>query len=354
MRKAIASAAFAGLLVAGNLWAASGDDLFVRGRTAFRAGQYEQALPDLTAAADSYLADAQTEFGTETISAVLLDRYETSLVYLALANARLNHDAEALEAIVRIAASERIEPRFALLELGPDVATFPDLATRLAPGQLPVNNSLARIGLENAAAAAATASTQEDTSRPLPAVTPRMTPPPASEPVPMPEPIVVPAPLPLPPPAPEPVVVPMPAPQPLPSFPPAPVANVNGTESLQQAEDFAARGDVASASAVYERFLATPGASRETLIQVASGFYRIGAYDRARFAFDRLGDLHRGEEDLRYYKAVSLFETGAYFDARKELTCALPYIEVTTEVAHYSAMIDEMAHASAAPAISLE
>jgi tetratricopeptide (TPR) repeat protein len=283
MRKAIAFAALAGLLVAGNLPAAGSDDLFVRGRTAFRAGQYEQSIPDLSAAADSYLADA------------LLDRYETSLVYLALAYERTNRDADALETIVRIAASERVEPRFARLELSPDVAAFPDLATRLASGQLPAH---------------------EDTSLPLPAVTAKVIPPPAPMPV--------------------------------------PVANVNGSESLQQAEELAARGDVASAAAIYERFLATPGVSRETLVQVAAGFYRINVYDRARYAFDRVGELRRGEEDLRYYKAVSLFETGAYYDARKELDCALPFIEVTTDVAHYSAMIDEMAHVAGAPAAALE
>jgi tetratricopeptide (TPR) repeat protein len=317
MRKAIAFAALAGLLVTGNLPAAVGDDPFLRGRTAFRAGQYEQSIPDLSAAAERYLADAQTEFGSNTVSAELLDRYETALVYVALAYARTNRDADALEAIVRIAASERVEPRFALLELAPDVATFPDLATRLAPGQLPVNNSLVR---------QATPTAQEDTSVPLPAVTAKVT-----EPPPAPEPLVVPAPV------------------------PTPAANVNGNESLQQAEELAARGDVASASAIYERFLTTPAVSRETLVQVASGFYRIGVYDRARYAFDRVGELRRGEEDLRYYKAVSLFETGAYYDARKELACALPFIEVTTEVAHYSTMIDEMAHAAGAPAaVALE
>jgi tetratricopeptide (TPR) repeat protein len=332
MRKAIAFAALAGLLVAGNLAAAAGDDLFVRGRTAFRAGQFEQAIPDLSAAADSYLADAQTEFGSNTVSAVLLDRYETALVYLALAYARTNREADALEAIVRIAASERVEPRFALLELAPDTATFPELATRLAPGQLPVNNSLARQALPPVLAPAAPPPvTHEDTSVPLPAVTPKVIPPP-------------------PPPAPEPVIETTPLPLPV----PAPVANVTGNESLQQAEELAARGDVASAAAIYERFLATPGVSRETLAQVATGFYGIGAYDRARYAFDRVGELHRGEEDLRYYKAVSLFETGAYYDARKELACALPFIEVTTEVAHYSAMIDEMANAAGAPAAALE
>ncbi|MCU1228803.1 MAG: hypothetical protein JWO97_1687 [Acidobacteria bacterium] len=327
MRKAIAFAALAGLLVAGNLAAAAGDDLFVRGRTAFRAGQFEQAIPDLSAAADSYLADAQTEFGSNTVSAVLLDRYETALVYLALAYARTNREADALEAIVRIAASERVEPRFALLELAPDTATFPELATRLAPGQLPVNNSLARQALPPVLAPAPLPVTHEDTSVPLPAVTAKVIPPP---------------------PAPEPVVEATPLPA------PAPVANVNGSASLQQAEELAARGDVASAAAIYERFLGTPGVSRETLAQVATGFYGIGAYDRARYAFERLGELHRGEEDLRYYKAVSLFETGAYYDARKELACALPFIEVTTEVAHYSAMIDEMANAAGAPAAALE
>jgi hypothetical protein len=105
MRKAIAFAALAGMLVAGNLFAATADELLASGETAFRGGQYEQAIGALSAAAESLFAEAQSEFGTSTVSAVLLDKYETALVYLAVAYARTNRDNDAVEAIVRIAAS---------------------------------------------------------------------------------------------------------------------------------------------------------------------------------------------------------------------------------------------------------
>ena len=42
--------------------------------------------------------------------------------------------------------------------------------------------------------------------------------------------------------------------------------------------------------------------------------------------------LPEGEEDLRYYNAVALYETGNYQEAQKELACALPFIQVTEDV----------------------
>ena len=136
--------------------------------------------------------------------------------------------------------------------------------------------------------------------------------------------------------------------------PRAVVADAGATDSLRRAEELGDRGDVASATEIFERLLASPNVSREALVEIATGFYRIGVYDRARYAFDRVGELRRGEEDLRYYKAVSLFETGDYYDARKEIACALPYLEVTGEVAHYRDMIDEMALASGRRSLLLE
>jgi tetratricopeptide (TPR) repeat protein len=413
MRKAIAFAALAGMLVAGNLFAATADELLASGETAFRGGQYEQAIGALSAAAESLFAEAQSEFGSSTVSAVLLDKYETALVYLAVAYARTNRDNDAVEAIVRIAASERMEPRYALLALTPEVAEFDALVARLAPGQLPVNNALA-LQLTAVAPAAEpvpppVAATEE--LAPLPVVTPKaapeVVPAPQPEPMAVPEPVVpsavaeaVPAPqpcacpavpdidaalaaqraadqkaadervaevqraaeariaaiqaataAPAPSPAPQPAIVVQP--QPAIIVQPQPIDSTS-TGSLRDAESFAMRGDAASAAAIYERVLASPSASRETLAQVATGFYLIGEYDRARYAFNRVGELKRGEEDLRYYKAVSLFETGDYYDASKEIACALPYIEVTDEVAHYREMIDEMAQATGRRATSLE
>ena len=357
MRKVIAIAALAGLLVLGDVFGAVADDLLARGQAAFRAGKYDQAIADLTTAADSFASSSQ------------LARYETALVYLTLAYARTNRETDATEMITLLAASERVEPHFATLTLAPETSDFAALAERLAPGQL-------------------TIAAQEDTSAPLPAVTPKAAPVVEAQPQPQPQPCVCPA-----------GVTQLeleqqlaaqraadqkaadervaalqraaeeriaalrsaalqPAnPQPQTSVvvqPRAAVVDAGAADSLRRAEELGDRGDVAGAAEMYERMLASPSASRETLVEIATGFYRIGVYDRARYAFDRIGELQRGEEDLRYYKAVSLFETGDYYDARKEIACALPYLEVTGDVAHYRDMIHEMAQAAGPRAVVLE
>lgn len=344
MRKVIAIAAFACLLAAGGVFAAAADDALARGQAAFRAGQYERAIAELTPAADAFANSSQ------------LAKYQTALIYLTLAYDRSGRQRDAVEMITLLAASERVEPHYAALALGAEVADFPAVATRLAPGQLPAT---------------------EDTSAPLPAVTPKaQTTTPCSCP---------------------PGVTqleleqqlaaqraadqraadervaaiqraaeerlaalrttPAPQPQPQPQqsvvVQPRPVIDANTSDALHRADELSA-SDVTGASEMYERVLANANASREALVEVATGFYRIGAYDRARYAFDRVGELRRGEEDLRYYKAVSLFETGDYYDARREIACALPYLEVTGDVAHYRDMIDEMATASGRPTVVLE
>jgi tetratricopeptide repeat protein len=114
--------------------------------------------------------------------------------------------------------------------------------------------------------------------------------------------------------------------------------------SLRDADSLAQQGDAAGAGRIYHRVAVTPNASREILAAAASGLYRTGDYAGAAAAFKRLGTFARGEEDLRYYYAVSLYETGQYEQARKELACALPYIEVTDEVARYRTKIEQTAN----------
>jgi hypothetical protein len=58
--------------------------------------------------------------------------------------------------------------------------------------------------------------------------------------------------------------------------------------------------------------------------------------------------FHRGEEDLRYYNAVSLFETAHYEEAKKELACALPFLEATGSVERYREKIEQMGSQTAA------
>lgn len=144
-----------------------------------------------------------------------------------------------------------------------------------------------------------------------------------------------------------PALEPLPAPAPAPSPAPAPITApatpppiVDPT--LEQAASLAANGQPDQARRVYAALLNTANVSRQTMSAAARGLYRIGAFADAVEAFRNLGTFNRGEEDLRYYNAVALFETGHYEDAKKELACALPYIQVTDDVARYRDKIQKM------------
>lgn len=111
--------------------------------------------------------------------------------------------------------------------------------------------------------------------------------------------------------------------------------------ALRQADAYATSGDFEAAHDQYVRIASDPNAGREALSESAVGLYRIGSYRESAAAFRRLGVFARGEEDLRYYFAVALYETGDYRAAQKELACALPFIEVTDEVARYRMKIEQ-------------
>ncbi|MGH9423689.1 MAG: tetratricopeptide repeat protein [Thermoanaerobaculia bacterium] len=150
------------------------------------------------------------------------------------------------------------------------------------------------------------------------------------------------------PPALEPLPAPAPAPVPEPTPATAPVATAQPVlppvidPSLEQAASLAANGQPEQAQRVYLALLNSANVSRATIAAAAQGLYRLAAYADAVEAFRNLGTFSRGEEDLRYYNAVSLFETGHYDDAKKELACALPYIQITSDVARYRDKIQQM------------
>lgn len=133
-----------------------------------------------------------------------------------------------------------------------------------------------------------------------------------------------------------PALEPAPAPAPVVTAPPV----IDPT--LDQAASLAANGQPDQARRVYLALLNAANVSRATLAASAQGLYRLGDYADAVEAFRDLGTFSRGEEDLRYYNAVSLFETGRYADAKKELACALPYIQITSDVARYRDKIEKM------------
>jgi hypothetical protein len=146
-----------------------------------------------------------------------------------------------------------------------------------------------------------------------------------------------------------PVVVPEPAAEtraPLPTPAPARTASLSGSEALttlRQANDFVSAGEVAAAHELYTRLANDRNVSRDVVAEAAIGLYRIGSYGESVAAFRRMDAFARGEEDLRYYFAVALYETGAYREAQKELACALPFIQVTEDVARYRLKIEQSA-----------
>jgi hypothetical protein len=99
-------------------------------------------------------------------------------------------------------------------------------------------------------------------------------------------------------------------------------------------------GNLTDARRAYRELLGVPGLEHETLIRVAEGLYRARDFSGALSAFNRVGTLRRGEEPYRYYIAVALYETGDFARAKKELAAALPYIEVTPDVARYRTKIE--------------
>jgi tetratricopeptide (TPR) repeat protein len=147
-----------------------------------------------------------------------------------------------------------------------------------------------------------------------------------------------------------------PAPQPVPAPVPEQRAETLGRDDwqtlLRRADEFAEAGRVAEAVEIYAR-VAAAAVPREALARAATGLYRTRAYQPAVGAFARLAPFGRGEEDLRYYYAVSLFESGRYAQAQHELACALPFLQLTDDVIRYRMRIEQMvAWQQALPAVA--
>jgi len=117
--------------------------------------------------------------------------------------------------------------------------------------------------------------------------------------------------------------------------------------SLRQADASASQGEIDDANSLYMRVANSENVPREVLAQAAIGLYRTGSFRNAVSAFRRLGTFAKGEEDLRYYNAVALYETGSYSEAQKELSCALPFIQVTDDVTRYRVKIEQTAQQQA-------
>lgn len=111
--------------------------------------------------------------------------------------------------------------------------------------------------------------------------------------------------------------------------------------TLRHAETLAVAGNLDEANHIYTTLAASSASTREAIAAAAAGLYRIGAFDQSVTAFTRLGPLARGEDDLRYYHAVALYETGHFAEAKAELAAALPNLKRTDDVERYRAKIEQ-------------
>jgi len=440
--------------------ATSAETMLDLGMRAFRAGDYASAAVDLQNASDTLLAPDLLQSYVETGRLDQLQPFETALVYLALAQFRLQREDDARDTVVRLLAAERFSPTYANLPLQAEAADFETLAAALVPSSnLPANVQMAavdpsmplppvrplaetvtlgtaigrperqalvdsftsaereRIQRQAAAAQAVAAAHAVPPPALAPPVLPAAPPPvqtvsveekvpapetvldsPSSSAVPagadpapftvlqpevkttepqpqprteIPQAVPEPAPVPEPTTVPEPVLVPAAPIQPEPhvelpaepqvqpwvsSAPADPERRVltmpsgmpsGGSSSgavylttLRQAEALADNGYAAEANRIYTGLAISDGVPREVVAEAAVGLYRTGAYRDAVQAFRRMGAFARGEEDLRYYNAVALYESGDYQAAQKELACALPFIEVSDDVARYRTKIE--------------
>ena len=341
------------------------DPVLQRGIENYRAGKYAEAVTDLRSAADALLTPEQMRTYVSTGRFESLANFETAVVYLTMAYAKLGKDAEAREQVQRLLVAEQIHPTYAALPLTADVAEFENVAKRIAPSaQLPANSAVAalrgtapqpataetRVAAERAAIdkeadrriaearqkaderyTAERAAIQQELDRRIAearaasekeaderiaadraAIEKQMA---------------------------EQIAAERAAAQPRSSV----LVEETGSEvdRLRQADALVTKGQIDAANAIYVRLLNAETTSRDVLAGVATGLYRTGDYSDAVRAFQRVGNLSRGEEDLRYYKAVSLYETGRYDDARKELACALPYIPLTEDVSRYRTKIEQ-------------
>jgi tetratricopeptide (TPR) repeat protein len=121
---------------------------------------------------------------------------------------------------------------------------------------------------------------------------------------------------------------------------PRPLSATEVTTRLAAAERALNGANLNEARRGYRELLAAPGIDHDSLIRIAEGLYRARDFAAALSAFNRIGALRRGEEPYRYYVAVAAYETGDYARAKKELAAALPYIEITPDVARYRTRIE--------------
>lgn len=293
--------------------------LLHRGISHYDAGQNEAGVKELRTAAFG-LVDS-------------IPQFETAQIYLALASDALKVEADARRAAQRVIAADRIERRYGALAIpGATRTAFDQLTARLL-----TSDQVAFLR-----------------GSPSPAPPPVPAPQHSSAPAPEPQPPAAPVPAPpqptanpKSPPAPVPVTRSQPKtqPQPQPKQKPQPQPQPTATRpvdintQLAQADTALAGNNLPAARAIYQSVINQPSLDHATLLRIGEQSYRARDFATAVRAFTRSG-FATGEQPYHYYFAVALYETGQFEAARRELAEALPYIEVTQDVAQYRAKIE--------------
>jgi tetratricopeptide (TPR) repeat protein len=319
---------------------ASGDDfyqrLYQRGMAHFAAGEYEGAYADLRRAAFGFVEQ--------------VDTFETAQAYASIAAHHLGHDNDARDSLMRIVGAEKVQPHFRSVKLPDAVRSEIDtIAATLLTAQ---ESTL--LGVATPAQDSAAASKPVHDGEPKPAETPPQPAPTAKPVIPESKP-VIPAPQPAAP-SPRPVIstkpqtpkpiieTPKPQPQPLAAVPkptiPATQPSPSAGVKLADAQKAADNGDVGRARSIYNELLSGPPLAHEQTLRLAEGLFLVRDFASAAKAFQRAGTFGHGEEPYRYDYALSLYETGHYNDAKRELAASLPYIPATPDVARNRAKIE--------------
>lgn len=334
-----------------------------KGIAAHDAGRFDAAASPLRIAAFGFVDSIQ--------------HYELAQIYLTLTYDRLGEVELARRAARSTVTAERIEARYASLQLPAatrsafetvarrlltpsDFATFEQRRTTTAPPAAvqapPPVQTTPPVQTQPAQTKPATPTTQPQTSTTKPATTqpqtsnstPAQTAPktttttttPAPQTAPPPKTTTTTKPATTEPKAPPVEVKPAP-PKPAPTqttTPAKPAINVSAR--FAAAEQALTGARLAEARTIYRDLLDHATLQRDELLRLAEGFYRARDFAHALRAFEKLGTLRRGEEPYRYYIAVALYESGQYTRAKQELTAVLPFIEITPDVARYRTKIE--------------
>jgi hypothetical protein len=269
--------------------------LYQRGMTQFDAGDFSSASRELRLAAFG-LVDS-------------LEQFETAHIYAAIAASKAGRSDDAKVSVERIISAERVTRTYSHLVI-----------------PAPVRTQFEAIAKTSLAPAAYAFLTMPD-APPPPRVTPRVV-------------VQVPPGIPA-------ATFAAPSSASTPTYgnhaasdPPEKERPSGLSKSLADAEHAISSGDLAKARAIYATQLEAPGLSHGDLLRVGEGLYRSHDFTGAVRAFTRAGEPTKGEEINHYYFAVSLYESGQYGAAKRELMAALPFIEKTPDVKRYQAKIE--------------